>query len=144
MELPEIGDRVLVVVGGEWCIATFKGENAGSWAWDFDTWGLKAGEIDHWQPLPPLPEDTPAWPPRHKPEPAPRGRLMDAHPDPEVRAALTRLLDALCSWERSTSRESVLILREVGGFEVRACSGKPLADDNPAEDYDLFAVVNFY
>lgn len=50
------------------------------------------------------------------------------HPDDEVQAALTRLLDALCSWERSTGRDSCLILREVGGFTVRAQSGKPLPE----------------
>lgn len=50
------------------------------------------------------------------------------HPDAEVQSALTRLLDALCSWERATGRESVFILREVGGFQLRANSGKPLPD----------------
>lgn len=33
-------------------------------------------------------------------------------PDPEVRKAIVRLADALCSWERSTGRESVLIIRK--------------------------------
>ena len=48
------------------------------------------------------------------------------HPDEAVQHALTRLCDALCSWERATSRESVLILREQGGFAFRAVSGKPM------------------
>lgn len=39
-------------------------------------------------------------------------KTYDTHPDSEVRHALVRLNDALCSWERSTGRESVLILRE--------------------------------
>jgi len=33
-----------------------------------------------------------------------------AHPDPNVERAMTSLLDALCSWERSTGRESYLVL----------------------------------
>ena len=51
------------------------------------------------------------------------------HPDPEVRAAIIRLSDALCQWERSTGRESVLIIREQGGFVYRAVSGKPDVSD---------------
>lgn len=47
------------------------------------------------------------------------------HQDPEVQQAIVKLSDALCTWERATSRESVLIVREVGGFEYRAVSGKP-------------------
>ncbi|TET67566.1 MAG: hypothetical protein E3J56_12650 [Candidatus Aminicenantes bacterium] len=52
------------------------------------------------------------------------------HSDPEVQKALIRLNDALCSWERSTGRESVLILREQGGYVHRSVSGKP----GPPED----------
>lgn len=48
------------------------------------------------------------------------------HPDREVQQALVRLNDALCSWERSTSRQSILILREQGGFVARSMSGKPV------------------
>lgn len=47
------------------------------------------------------------------------------HPDREVKQALVRLCDALCQWERNTGIESVLILREQGGFVFRAASGKP-------------------
>ena len=47
------------------------------------------------------------------------------HLNPEVQKALIRLNDALCGWERSTGRESVLILREQGGFVHRSVSGKP-------------------
>jgi hypothetical protein len=46
------------------------------------------------------------------------------HHDPDVGKALIRLCDELCSWERSTELESVLILRE-RGFVLRALSGKP-------------------
>jgi hypothetical protein len=57
------------------------------------------------------------------------------HPDPHVEQALTRLNDALCTWERATGRESVLILRDSTGFAHRSMSGKPgvpedLTDDN--------------
>jgi hypothetical protein len=47
------------------------------------------------------------------------------HPDKEVRQALIRLNDALCTWERNTGRQSILIIREQGGFEHRSVSGKP-------------------
>lgn len=50
---------------------------------------------------------------------------MNNHPDKEVRQAITRLTDALCSWERATGRENALIIREQGGFEWRAVNGKP-------------------
>lgn len=46
------------------------------------------------------------------------------HLDPEVQLAIIRLADALCTWERSTGRESVMIIRE-NGFCFRAVSGKP-------------------
>ena len=52
------------------------------------------------------------------------------HPNWEVRQALINLCDALCIWERSTGHESVLILREKGGFVFRAMSGKPNVPDD--------------
>jgi hypothetical protein len=48
------------------------------------------------------------------------------HGDPRVRALIINLNDALCSWERETGRESVLIIREQGGFVHRSVSGKPV------------------
>ena len=45
------------------------------------------------------------------------------HKDKEVQRALIRLLDALCTWERETSRQSVFILRE-DDYCCRADSGK--------------------
>jgi len=62
-------------------------------------------------------------------------RIMDnfvQHPDNEVQQAITRLADALCSWERSTGLQSVLIIREQGdpGFVFRAMSGKPGIPDD--------------
>ena len=51
--------------------------------------------------------------------------MITEHPSERVQAALVRLNDELCSWERSTGRQSILILREQGGFEHRSASGKP-------------------
>lgn len=55
---------------------------------------------------------------------------MMTHPCKDVQAALIRLNDALCMWERSTGRNSVLILREEGGFVHRSMSGKPAVLDD--------------
>ena len=42
--------------------------------------------------------------------------LLFDHPHADVRAALIRLLDALTTWERSTGRHSVVIVKdELGG-----------------------------
>lgn len=51
--------------------------------------------------------------------------MWTKHPDRDVNAALIRLNDALCMWERSTGRNSVLIIREEGGWLHRSMSGKP-------------------
>ncbi|HEB02794.1 hypothetical protein LCGC14_2560670 [marine sediment metagenome] len=56
--------------------------------------------------------------------------VIQQHPDEEVRAAIIRLSDALCSYERNTGRMSVLILREQGGFFYRALGGKPNVPDD--------------
>jgi hypothetical protein len=50
--------------------------------------------------------------------------FLHDHPSEEIKAALGKLLDALCSWERDTGRNSCLVLRE-DGFVVRAVDGKP-------------------
>jgi len=56
------------------------------------------------------------------------------HQDPDIAQAIIKLCDALCSWERMTGRESVLVIREAGGFVFRASSGKPgIPDDIPDE-----------
>jgi hypothetical protein len=65
--------------------------------------------------------------------PAIERRQTVDHPDIHVEQALIRLNDALCTWERSTGRQSVLILREQGGYEHRSMSGKP---DVPADVTD--------
>lgn len=56
------------------------------------------------------------------------------HADPDVRQALIRLCDALCSWERATGRQNLLVLIEqdecqpLGRYEFIADCGKPLGD----------------
>lgn len=57
-------------------------------------------------------------------------KTTSEHLDEEVRQAIIKLCDALCSWERATSRESVLIIREQYGFCYRAVSGKPGVPDD--------------
>jgi len=66
--------------------------------------------------------------------------MYNEHPDKEVMAAIIRLSDALCQWERNTGRESVLIIREVGGYKYRAMSGKPNVPDY-VTDEDLLSRV---
>lgn len=56
------------------------------------------------------------------------------HPDRDVEQALTRLSDALCTLERSTGRQSVLIVREQGGFVYRAMSGKTGIPDDVTDE----------
>jgi len=61
------------------------------------------------------------------------------HPNPEVQAALVRLNDALCSWERNTGRQSVLVIREQSGFVHRSLSGKPFSEfKDEVSDEQLF------
>jgi len=62
------------------------------------------------------------------------------HKDPEVQKALNRLNDALCMWERATSIESVLILREQGGFVHRSISGKPNIPDD-ITDSEIIKII---
>jgi len=40
------------------------------------------------------------------------------HPDEAVRTALIRLCDALCTWERNTSRRSILILVDSSNDDI--------------------------
>lgn len=58
------------------------------------------------------------------------------HPDPEVRQAISALCARLCTWERSTDRQSVFILREQGEFVFRAVSGKPVQPSIPDDVTD--------
>lgn len=64
------------------------------------------------------------------------------HLDKHVQQALVTLNDALCSWERATSRESVLILREQYGFVHRSVSGKPVPPSNDdVTDEQLLQII---
>jgi len=65
--------------------------------------------------------------------------MYNEHPDPEVMAAIIRLSDALCQWERSTEIESVLIIREKN-WSYRAQSGKPNVPDW-VEDTQLLEMI---
>ncbi len=64
------------------------------------------------------------------------------HPDFEVRKAIIKLNDALCSWERSTSLDTVLILREQGGFVHRSVSGKPNVPDDITDEQLITNILN--
>jgi hypothetical protein len=68
---------------------------------------------------------------------------MQEHPDKEVQAAIVRLADALCTFERATGIENVMIIREKGGFVFRAISGKPVPTQPyfPADE-DLLNMVS--
>ncbi len=52
---------------------------------------------------------------------------MKAHPSEDVNAAIIRLNDALCAWERNTGQETLLIVRGTNWYH-RSLSGKPVAD----------------
>lgn len=58
------------------------------------------------------------------------------HLNERVQQKLIELNDVICEWERATSRESVLIFREVGEFCYRSVSGKP-GVPNDISDVDL-------
>lgn len=55
--------------------------------------------------------------------------ILTDHPSEEVRAAALRLLDALCQWERSTSRHNVVIIKDSIGCGYRSFDGSPVPDD---------------
>lgn len=57
---------------------------------------------------------------------------MSYHMDREVDAALIRLLDALCEWERNSGRHSTLILIPHCSDEktVIAQDGKPIPENS--------------
>jgi hypothetical protein len=66
-------------------------------------------------------------------------KVMAIHYDTRVEDALVKLRDALCSWERATGSESVLILRE-RDFVTRAVNGKPV-DAPDITDEELFKIL---
>jgi hypothetical protein len=55
--------------------------------------------------------------------------LLSDHPSEDVRAAAIRLLDALCMWERSTSRHNVVIIKDSIGCGYRSFDGAPVPED---------------
>lgn len=59
---------------------------------------------------------------------------MYNHLNENVNKALLDLDSALCTWERGTGRESVLVLREAGGFVHRSVNGKPNVPDDVEDD----------
>jgi len=62
------------------------------------------------------------------------------HPDEEVRKAILRLTDALCSWERNTGIENILIIREAE-FKYRALNGKPIMNHVETSDKELMNFI---
>ena len=72
------------------------------------------------------------------------------HLDEKVQKAIIALDDALCSWERSTGRKSVLILREQGGFMHHSVSGKPEISEDLVDarlvniEHGIQKIINCY
>ena len=68
---------------------------------------------------------------------------MDFHRDPDVDAALLRLMDALCSDERATGRDNTLILVPHCADEVIiiAHGGKPIRPGIELQPGDLLQQV---
>jgi len=60
--------------------------------------------------------------------------MLRAHPNQDVESAIIRLSDALCTWERSTGIESILIIREKRGYVYRAVNGKPGVPDDLTDE----------
>jgi len=56
--------------------------------------------------------------------------LNTKHPCNAVQEAIDKLDAALCDWERDTSRKSVVIIREEGGFVHRTANGRPDIPDD--------------
>ena len=69
--------------------------------------------------------------------------MYNEHEDKDIMASIIRLSDALCQWERGTGRESVLILREQGGYAYRAQSGKPNVPNFVTDDQLIDMVCDF-
>jgi hypothetical protein len=65
-----------------------------------------------------------------------------AHPSEDVNAALVRLNDALCTWERNTGQETLLIVRGTN-WHHRSLSGKPVADSITDEQLTRLYVDSF-
>ncbi len=65
------------------------------------------------------------------------------HPDPDVQQAIANLSDALCSYERTTGIESVLIIRGEDGFSHRAYLASWWDSDIPDDisDHDVLSKI---
>lgn len=67
---------------------------------------------------------------------------MKIHANTEVSAALVRLNDVLCTLERNTGQQTVLILRDASGYVHRSLNGKPITEDEGAvPDSFLFGLM---
>lgn len=67
---------------------------------------------------------------------------MYDHPNEDVSRALLDLDSALCTWERSTGIESVLIFREKGGFVHRSVNGKPGIPEDIVDSQLIQIIMN--
>jgi hypothetical protein len=56
--------------------------------------------------------------------------MLHKHPDENVRKALIGLVDALCSWERSTGNEHLIIVKDTAraGYEYRVLASSPVPE----------------
>lgn len=54
--------------------------------------------------------------------------LIINHPSPDVRRAAIQLLDALSTWNRTTGRHNIVIIKDSIGCEYRTLDGAPLPD----------------
>jgi hypothetical protein len=56
--------------------------------------------------------------------------MLHEHPDKNIRRALIELIDALCSWERSTGNEHLIIVKDTArdGYEYRVFTSSPVRD----------------
>lgn len=55
--------------------------------------------------------------------------LINHHPDERVRTAAIRLIDALSSWERTTGRHNIVIIKDSTGSQTRTLDGSPVPED---------------
>jgi len=60
--------------------------------------------------------------------------MRKQHVSDEVNAAVIRLCDAICSWERSTGREAIVIILGDDGYEHLSISGKPAGEMTSIQD----------
>lgn len=68
--------------------------------------------------------------------------MLHNHPDESVRKALLELVDALCSWERSTGNEHLIIVKDTAreGYEYRVFTSSPVP--NHTGDHALIEIFD--